>query len=95
MSYKTRQFEIIKSILFSDWTDKAIIIHNKITDIRQLIELIDEDKFYDLDEIAIEIETISGISLGYEKETISNDQLSELDQHVNDMKIFVENYKLQ
>ena len=95
MSYKARQLDVIKSIICSDWTDKAIIIHNKITDIRQLIELVDESKFYQLDEIAVEIETISGTSLGYEEEIISEDQKNKLSQYVDDMKKFVDNYKLQ
>jgi hypothetical protein len=95
MSYKIRQIDVIKSIILSDWTDKAIIIHNKITDIRQLIELIDEYKFYDLDEMAVEIETISGVCLGNEKETISMEQKIEMEKYVNQMKKFLENYKLQ
>ena len=95
MSFKERQIDVVKSIINSDWTDKSIIIHNKITDIRQLIELVDEEKFYQIDDIAVEIETISGISLGNEQEIISTEKKVELDQYLDDMKKFLESYTLQ
>lgn len=95
MSFKERQIDVIKSIIYSDWTDQSIIIHNKITDIRQLIELIDDEQFFQIDDIAVEIETISGISLGNEQEVISTENKLELDQYLYDMKKFLERYKLQ
>ncbi len=73
-----RNFQIqkLKDLICSEWEAKSIAVHNRIVDIRALLNLLGQD-FFILDTIAVEIETISGVAIGVGDEYLTHeDQLS-------------------
>jgi hypothetical protein len=82
--------ERLERLINDDWPQQSILVHNRVADIRYLIELLGPN-FAPMRKHAVEIETISGTALGFGDEFLQLDEQNLLQQHVNDLRaIFVD-----
>lgn len=83
-----RRFQTQKlfDLVRGEWGTSSISVHNRISDVRFLIELLDEE-YSQLDPIALEIETVAGIALGTGDEQLTEADLALLSEHVTKLKM--------
>ncbi len=60
-----------------EWGRVSILAHNRISEIRSLLNMLGED-FETLDDIAVEIETITSTALGMGDERLTDDDIQAL-----------------
>ena len=78
--------ERLERLINDDWPHQSILVHNRVADIRYLIELLGP-KFASMQQHAVEIETISGTALGFGDEFLQPDEQNLLQQHVKDLRV--------
>lgn len=78
-----RRFQTQKlfDLVHGGWGTSSISVHSRISDVRVLIALLDQD-FLQLDPVAAEIETIASVALGMGEEQLTGTDLTLLAEQV-------------
>ena len=79
------QTQKLHDLVHSEWGASSISVHNRISDVRALLGLLDK-VYLQLDPIAVEIETIASVALGLGDEQLTEDDLTLLSEQVENLK---------
>jgi len=82
-----RQFQIalLEKKIGGDWGRSSVQTLSRAMDIRELVSILDEP-YLALDDIAMEIETMSGTAIGMGDELLSEDEVLFLNSRLNELR---------